>query len=410
MMLALEMYRSPARFLAAKAVGGRMPGILTGPAAPLRLVTIDEPKAEREGWARVRPILSGICGSDLGMVTGSTKLYFSALVSMPFVPGHEIVGELLDDCEDLPKGTRVVMDSVLACAARGVEPCAGCASGSTNRCDRITVGHVAPGLQTGFCHDTGGGWGNVMIAHRSQLHAVPDGLSDERAVLVEPLACAVQPRCGPRSSRGSRCWSVGAGAVGLFATLALRELTQAGRITVVAKHARQRELARAFGASDVVAPDEALRGVRRSTRRVPAEAGLSAAGEFLLGGVDVAVDAVGSKDSLDTVLRVTQAGGRVVLSGMPASGADLSPVWFRELEVAGTYASAREEPNGRPASRPRSTWPAGPAGRDRRRPLPAVPLARGARPRAFGRPARHGQGRIRCEGLMRAPNVRRERF
>jgi threonine dehydrogenase-like Zn-dependent dehydrogenase len=348
MMLALEMYRSPAKFLAAKAVGGRIPGILTGPAAPLRLVTINEPKAERPGWARIRPILSGICGSDLGMVTGSTKLYFSAVVSMPFVPGHEIVGELLDDCEDLPKGTRVVMDSVLTCAARGVEPCENCVTGNTNRCDRITVGHVAPGLQTGFCQDTGGGWGNLLVAHRSQLYAVPDGLSDERAVLVEPLAGAVHAALRAKIQPGQSVLVSGAGAVGLFATLALRELTQAGRITVVAKHAKQRELARAFGASDVVAPDEVFRGVRRSTGafRLKPDFG---AGEFLLGGVDVAVDAVGSKDSIDTVLRVTKAGGRVVLSGMPASGADLSPVWFRELEVTGTYASAREEPNGRPA-------------------------------------------------------------
>ncbi|MGY4770110.1 zinc-dependent alcohol dehydrogenase [Kribbella sp. CWNU-51] len=348
MMLALEMYRSPAKFLAAKAVGGRIPGILTGPAAPLRLVTINEPKAEREGWARIRPILSGICGSDLGMVTGSTKMYFSALVSMPFVPGHEIVGELLDDCEDLSKGTRVVMDSVLTCAARGVEPCENCVSGATNRCDRITVGHVTPGLQTGFCSDTGGGWGKLMVAHRSQLYAVPDGLADERAVLVEPLAGAVHSALRARVEPGQSVLVSGAGAVGLFATLALRELTQAGRITVVAKHAKQRELARAFGASDVVAPDEVFRGVRRATGafRLKPELG---AKEFLLGGVDVAVDAVGSKDSIDTVLRVTKAGGRVVLSGMPASGADLSPIWFRELELTGTYASAREEPNGRPA-------------------------------------------------------------
>ncbi|HZO69729.1 MAG TPA: alcohol dehydrogenase catalytic domain-containing protein, partial [Kribbellaceae bacterium] len=151
MMLALEMYRSVAKYVAARAVGGRIPGILTGPAAPLRLVTIDEPRADRDGWARVRPILAGICGSDLGAVTGHTSLYFSAVVSMPFVPGHELVGELLDDCEDLPRGTRVVLDPVLTCAARGVEPCEGCASGATNRCDRITVGHVSPGLQTGFC-------------------------------------------------------------------------------------------------------------------------------------------------------------------------------------------------------------------------------------------------------------------
>jgi threonine dehydrogenase-like Zn-dependent dehydrogenase len=342
------MYRSPAKFLAAKAVGGRIPGILTGPAAPLRLVTINEPKADRPGWARIRPILSGICGSDLGMVTGSTKLYFSAVVSMPFVPGHEIVGELLDDCEDLPKGTRVVMDSVLTCAARGVEPCENCVTGNTNRCDRITVGHVAPGLQTGFCQDTGGGWGNLLVAHRSQLYAVPEALTNERAVLVEPLAGAVHSALRAKVQPGQSVLVSGAGAVGLFATLALRELTQAGRITVVAKHPKQRELARAFGASDVVAPDEVFRGVRRSTGafRLKPDFG---AGEFLLGGVDVAVDAVGSKDSIDTVLRVTKAGGRVVLSGMPASGADLSPVWFRELEVTGTYASAREEPNGRPA-------------------------------------------------------------
>ena len=69
----------------------------------------------------------------------------------------------------------------------------------------------------------------------------------------------------------------------------------------------------------------------------------------LLGGVDVAIDAVGSKDSIDTVLRATKAGGRVVLSGMPSPGADLSPVWFRELDLVGTYASANAEPNGRPA-------------------------------------------------------------
>ncbi|WP_405058038.1 zinc-binding dehydrogenase [Kribbella sp. NBC_01505] len=348
MMLALEMYRSPAKYLAAKAVGGRIPGMLTGPAAPLRLVTINEPKADREGWARIRPLLSGICGSDLGMVFGSTKMYFSAVVSLPFVPGHEVVGELLDDCEDLPKGTRVVMDSVLTCATRGVELCEGCVSGHTNRCDRITVGHLKPGLQTGFCQDTGGGWGNVMVAHRSQLYAVPEGLSDERAVLVEPLAGAVHAALRANVQAGQSVLISGAGAVGLFATLAIRELTQAGRITVVAKHAKQRELARAFGASDVVAPDEVFRGVRRATGafRLKPELG---AKEFLLGGVDVAVDAVGSKDSIDTVLRVTKAGGRVVLSGMPGTGVDLSPVWFRELEVAGTYASSTSEPNGRPA-------------------------------------------------------------
>jgi threonine dehydrogenase-like Zn-dependent dehydrogenase len=341
-MLALEMYRSLPRYVAARAVGGRIPGILTGPAAPLRLVSKETPRMPYDGWVAVKPTLSGICGSDLGAVTGTTSLYFSGLVSMPFVPGHEVVGELLEDCLDLPAGSRVVVDPVLSCAARGVEPCAGCASGATNICDRVTVGHVAPGLQTGYCADTGGGWGGVLVAHRSQLHLVPPGLSDERAVLVEPLACAVHTALRADVSPGASLLVSGAGAVGLFATLALRQLTGAGRITVVAKHARQRQLALAFGASDVVGPDEVLRGVRRATRAFRVAPDYSR--EYLLGGVDVAIDAVGSKESLDTVLRAVRAHGSVVLSGMPAPGADLSPVWFRELRVTGAYASARREP------------------------------------------------------------------
>ena len=67
-------------------------------------------------------MLSGICGSDLATIAGRSSFYFSPLVSLPFVPGHEVVGELLDDCEDLAAGQRVVLSSVLACAARGEDP------------------------------------------------------------------------------------------------------------------------------------------------------------------------------------------------------------------------------------------------------------------------------------------------
>jgi threonine dehydrogenase-like Zn-dependent dehydrogenase len=45
------------------------------------------------------------------------------------------------------------------------------------------------------------------------------------------------------------------------------------------------------------------------------------------------------------VLRTTRAGGRVVLSGMPTAGGspDLTPLWFRELELAGSYATAGDD-------------------------------------------------------------------
>jgi len=335
---ALEVYRSLPRYVAARTIGSRMPGLLAGPLTPLRLVHRDAPQPRHSGWVRVRPRLSGICGSDLATLAGHASLYLSAVVSMPFVPGHEVVGETLDDAPGLPRGSRVVLDSVLSCAARGLEPCDACRSEQRNRCDRVTVGHVSPGLQTGFCRDTGGGWSGEFIAHTSQLYPVPDSLPDERAVLVEPIACGVHAARRAAVRDGESVLVVGAGAVGLFLTLALRELTPAAAITVVAKHRGQAELARLFGATDVVSPREVVGGVRRATRALRLEPERGPA--YLLGGVDVAIDAVGSRATIDTALRTTRAGGRVLLAGMPAEPVDLTPAWFRELDVTGAYATA----------------------------------------------------------------------
>lgn len=133
-VLALELYRSVTRYVAARAIGGRIPGTLAGPVAPLRLVNRAAVELPGPGWVRVRPSLSGICGSDLATLSGQSSLYFSPLVSMPFVPGHEVVGELLDDLPPaggngsapsprLVAGQRVVLDPVLGCATRGLERC-----------------------------------------------------------------------------------------------------------------------------------------------------------------------------------------------------------------------------------------------------------------------------------------------
>ena len=337
---ALELFRSVPRYLAARALADRAPGLVTGPLATLRLVNRKDPEPLGPGWARVRPILAGICGSDLATISGRSSFYFSPLVSMPFTPGHEVVGELLEDLEDLPAGTRVVLEPVLRCAARGLEPCPNCAAGLTGRCDRVTTGHIAPGLQTGYCKDTGGGWGRMFVAHRSQLHPVPEALSDRRAVLVEPLACAVHAALRAEVPPDGAVLLIGAGTVGVLTLLALKQLTRAGRITVVAKHERQRRCAGAFGATEVVGPGEALSSVRRATRALRLKPEIGPA--FLLGGVDVAIDCVGSRASLDLALRATRAGGRIVLAGIPVQGPDLTPLWFRELELVGAYTGGVE--------------------------------------------------------------------
>jgi len=341
---AIELFRSAPRYLAARAIGDKVPGLLSGALASLRLVNRKDVEPLGPGWARVRPLLSGICGSDLSTISGKSSFYFSPLVSLPFVPGHEVVGELLDDVDELPVGTRICLRPVLSCLARGLDPCPNCAGGLTGRCDRVTTGHVSAGLQTGYCADTGGGWSKMFVAHRSQLHPLPDELPDRRAVLVEPLSCAIHAALRANVEPNANVVVIGAGTIGVLTLLALKELTSAGRIAVVAKHAKQREWAGAFGASEIVEPKDATNAVRRATHamKLRPERGAS----FLLGGADVVIDCVGSRGSLDLALRVTRAGGRVVVSGIPTQGADLTPVWFRELELVGAYTGGDETLNG----------------------------------------------------------------
>ena len=349
MSLALEYRRCATRYFAARAVsatrtGARLAGALAGNVAPLRLVEQVDPAPPDESWTRVEPVLSGICGSDLGLLTGRSSPYLGPLTSMPFVMGHEVVGRTVDELPGLPRGSRVVIDPVLRCAARGLPPCPACLSGHTGRCDGITTGRLAAGLQTGFCADTGGGWSRRMLAHASQLHPVPDSLPDEIAVLVEPLACAVHAARRVLINPGASVLVIGAGTVGLLTLLALRKLTAAGEVQVIAKHRHQADRARELGATQVIGTESTARALRRSTAALLVEPELGDG--YLLGGMDMAFECTGGSAGLNTALRSLRAGGTVVTSGMPAGGVDLTPLWYRELHLVGAYASAiGEEPD-----------------------------------------------------------------
>jgi threonine dehydrogenase-like Zn-dependent dehydrogenase len=282
--------------------------------------------------------LAGICGSDLATVDGRASRYFEPIVSFPFIPGHEVVGELDD-------GRRVVLEPVLRCATRGIQPpCDNCAAGDTNRCRNVAYGHLEPGLQTGYCADTGGGWGLALVAHESQLHLVPDDLADEAAVMVEPAACAVHGALAARVPETGAVVVIGAGTLGLCTIAALAHFrTDIEVIIAVAKHPEQRRLARELGASTVVGPAELRRAVRRQTG-----SGLLDDGQ-LTGGAGVVFDCVGTGASLGDALAVIEPGGTVVLLGMPGQvHVDLTGLWQREIRLEGAYAYGTERVSGRP--------------------------------------------------------------
>jgi threonine dehydrogenase-like Zn-dependent dehydrogenase len=237
---------------------------------------------------------------------------------------------------ELDDGTRVVVEPVLGCAARGIDPpCDACASGARDRCEQLAFGHLQPGLQTGFCADTGGGWSTALVAHESQLHRVPDDMSDEAAVMVEPAACAVHGAVASGVT-GDTAVVIGAGTLGLCTIAALRRHALPGRLIAAAKHPAQRHLARELGADTVVDPDELGRAVRRATGSMAVDTGLT-------GGADLVVDCVGSETTIAEALAVVRPAGTIVLVGMPGRvSVDLTPLWQRQVMLVGAYAYGTE--------------------------------------------------------------------
>ncbi len=332
-MLALTFQRSIPSYALVRASGGR-PEVATSALSMLHLGDVPEPELPARDWVRVMPTLSGICGSDLSAIGGHASLYLDPLTSYPFVPGHEVVGTLAD-------GTRVVVEPALGCKVRGIEPpCPRCEEGRPGLCYNVTEGPIEVGLQTGYCADTGGGWGEVLVAHPSQLHAIPDSLSDEAAVLIEPFACCVHAALRGGASKDDVVVVLGAGTIGLLTVAAVRLFTPPKRLIAVAKHPTQRDLVRKLGADQVIAPADVFQRIRFATaaRRLD---GVDRS--LLLGGADITFECVGRADSLSDAVRFTRGGGTVVAVGMPGDEkVDWAAIWQRELTVTGAYAYGAE--------------------------------------------------------------------
>jgi threonine dehydrogenase-like Zn-dependent dehydrogenase len=300
-------------------------------------------------------MLSGICGSDLATVDGRSSRYFEDIVSFPFIPGHEIVGQLVSPSIDahgheLTAGSRVVIQPVLGCEARSLPLCPGCQAGDVGRCENVSHGHLLPGLQTGFCADTGGGWSEgPLLAHSSQLFCVPDALSDDDAVVIEPMACAIHAAMRARHGADDTLAIIGAGTLGLGVVAAIDFLAKRQiaarprRLIVGARYATQRQHAAALGADEVVPPEHLARAVRLSTRSGVVGPPAGTAGQ-LSGGAQVVIDCVGSEQSLEQALSIVAPGGRVVVVGMPGKvSLDLASLWHREVELVGAYAYGVED-------------------------------------------------------------------
>jgi L-iditol 2-dehydrogenase len=337
---AIRFHYRPVRYLLTRYAASRRPSAALGRMGCVSLDDIDPPPLPGPEWVRVETTLSGICGSDLSAVTAHDSFTLEPFGAFPFTFGHENIGRIAEagsEAGEWNVGDDVVVNPMLACLQRGLEPCPACARGEYGLCRNTTEGVVGRGPMIGYCPGAGGGWSKNFVAHRSQLHAMT-GLTPQVAVLADPLASALRPVLLHPPREDDVVLVIGAGTIGALTVAALRGVGWQGPLACLGRYDFQLELARAAGADMVFrSTDEIYRWAASLPHARAYKPTL--APRFVEGGPSLVYDTVGSQSSVADSLALTREGGRVILVGAAARvEADWTRVWYRQLTVAGIFA------------------------------------------------------------------------
>ncbi|MEQ6899678.1 zinc-binding dehydrogenase [Nocardioides sp. YIM 152588] len=321
-----------------------------GPGGILRLIEDDPapqlPKAP--GWVRLRPELSLICGSDVGLAHAKVSLELAAYYQeTQQIPGHEfvaVVDEVGPGVTTVKPGDRVAVDAVISCAQRGFDDlCRSCEAGMPNVCERFEMpgvsGCCSPTL--GFARTLGGGMAEQAIAHESQLFPIGD-LPSRFAALTEPASIGLHAALRwQKPAKGARAVVIGPGAIGLLTVAALRRLHPDLHISVVSPGQFGSDWASRVGADRILpaGPAAITTVAEQDGGRLlnPTATPGNPAVPILEQGVDLVVDCVGSSDTIHLGLHLLRAKGTFVLAGAAGQQQmNWSLVWKRELDVLGT--------------------------------------------------------------------------
>lgn len=367
-MRAIRFHYRPIRYLATRWASRRRPSFALGPLGCLSFDEVEPAPLPGADWVRIETSLSGICGSDLAAVTAHDSFTLEPFGAFPFTFGHENVGRIVEKgpgAEGWTIGERVIVNPMLGCLQRGLDPvCGACARGEYGLCRRTTDGEIGSGPMIGYHPGVGGGWSRSFVAHVSQLHR-PGALSDEVAVLADPFASALRPvllhppvgegeheRGGEPESDAPRARArpgaaedepdtvlvIGAGTIGVLTVKALRLTGWTGEIAVLGRHPFQLELAEQAGATRLFRRrDEAYAWAES----LPGAKGYkpTLAPRFVEGGPSLIYDTVGTAGSAGDSLALAREGGRIVLVGAAAKlEADWTRLWYRQLSLAGVFA------------------------------------------------------------------------
>ncbi|MEV6899631.1 zinc-binding dehydrogenase [Amycolatopsis sp. NPDC051372] len=285
--------------------------LLEGP-KDLRVVDRAEP-SPGAATALVRPVLNGLCGSDLAAFRGKAPQ-----IVFPRVLGHEMLVEV-EHSPTRPEleGARAVVEPIVPCGG-----CRSCRIGRPNCCARLRV----LGVQVD------GGLTERLVLDPRRLHPVPQGLADESAVFSEPAAVAYHAVQRSGVEAGQVAVVFGAGTIGLLITQILVR-ARGCRAIVVDLDPWRLELAAGYGATTVNGKDPELAAIVDE----------ATAGEF----ADVVFEATGAPAATRLVTELAAFGGTVVTVGWNPGPTTVDTVTLmrKELNFLGSRATTGVFPN-----------------------------------------------------------------
>ncbi|HEV2581877.1 MAG TPA: alcohol dehydrogenase catalytic domain-containing protein [Ktedonobacteraceae bacterium] len=335
------MELSPRRVLLTRLLGQFWRGAYFSSFAPLQVQNLPRPTLPARDWIRVRNRLAGICGSDLHFIAadGDFRIAPAALPAHKrSYPGHEVVGEVIEVGEDVQRvkvGDRVTLQYGQNCVSQGIQPlCRSCAAGQYSLCEQGTFSGQ---------EQIGGGWSEEMLLHESQVFRVPDELSNEQAVLIEPTAVALHAVLRRLPQPGDNVLIVGSGTIGLLTLQIVRALAPQATVSMMARYPFQVEQATRMGAEHIIYPQDTYKEVEQATGAKLYRGMMG--NTMLLGGYDVIFDTIGTRHTLHDALRWTRAGGAVVIIGVSLHmmRLDLTPVWYQEVSLIGSMSHGIEQ-------------------------------------------------------------------
>jgi threonine dehydrogenase-like Zn-dependent dehydrogenase len=264
----------------------------------------------RPDWALVRVRLASICNTDIEILRGYHN--FSG------TPGHEFVGEVVDvrGASSHEKktwlGRRVAGEINVACAALGFHPpCEFCRRGLKTHCARRKVlGIVA--------HD--GAFAEFLALPLENLHAIPNTITDEEAVFIEPLAAACEILAQVRVSAFRKAAVLGDGKLAQLIAMVLR--STGTPVVMFGKHSEKLALARRNGIKTVL-----VRGNPTDLK-----------GGFAGAKFSFVVEATGSPSGLALGIALTEPRGTLVLKSTfhGAAPIDSWPIVVNEITMLGS--------------------------------------------------------------------------